>query len=396
MAKKRVLMIAPYSFPVSGAESIVNIKLLKVLTESGQFEIDLVSRKIYTPDYPSGRIEDYGIELRSIHIITVYNRINLRTIWQHIGCFLRFGYIHKGCHWTFAAFDIVKKLIKQNKYDYVLTKCDCALGNYAKKKGLKWVATWNDPYPSSKYPAPYGLGIDGKTSLSDKVLIRMMRNADAHIFPSDRLAKYMQPIINATADKIFIIPHVVIMGERGSASGKSLRLIHSGSLYAPRSPKTFLEGLKLFISKEEKPLLKVSILGGISEEDKRLINELGVDSYVECFAPVEYQKSLKELNNYDVAVIIEAICKEGIYLPTKVSDFMQMQIPIFSISPAEGTLNDLFKKGNVPYFADVSDPESISSAISKVYRDFKDKTIKDNTIPKTYLPGYVVEQYAHF
>jgi len=75
---------------------------------------------------------------------------------------------------------------------------------------------------------------------------------------------------------------------------------------------------------------------------------------------------------------------------------MQMQIPIFSISPAEGTLNDLFKKGNVPYFADVSDPESISSAISKVYRDFKDKTIKDNTIPKTYLPGYVVEQYAHF
>ncbi|MCS2411475.1 hypothetical protein NXY27_20860 [Phocaeicola vulgatus] len=51
----------------------------------------------------------------------------------------------------------MKKLFSQNKYDYVLTKDSPSLllGYYLrKKKGLKWVATWNDPYPESKYGSP--------------------------------------------------------------------------------------------------------------------------------------------------------------------------------------------------------------------------------------------------
>lgn len=393
---KRVLMIAPFSFPVSGAEAIVNIKLLKVLSDSGQFEIDLVSRQSFTPDYPSGSIEDYGIKLRSIHVIAVNNKINLKTIWQHIGCFFRFGYVQKGSHWSFAAFGTVKKLIKQNRYDYVLTKCDVALGNYVKKKGVKWVATWNDPCPGSKYPAPYGLGINGKTSYSDKVIIKMMRRADAHIFPSERLANYMRPIVNAPAEKNFIIPHVVIKGERNHIGGETLRLIHSGSLLSPRSPKTFLKGFKKFLMQTGNPLVKFCILGVINEEDKRLINELHINDYVEYLEPVEYYKSLQQLNNYDVAVIIEAICEEGIYLPTKVSDFMQMQIPIFSVSPAEGTLNDLYNSGKVPYFADVSNPDNISSTIKEIYTDFKKNQIKSNIIPESYLPRYVENIYSEF
>ena len=42
---KKILMIAPASYPVNGAEAIVNIKLLKALSDSGKFEIDLISKK---------------------------------------------------------------------------------------------------------------------------------------------------------------------------------------------------------------------------------------------------------------------------------------------------------------------------------------------------------------
>ena len=42
---KKILMIAPASYPVNGAEAIVNIKLLKALSDSGEFEIDLISKK---------------------------------------------------------------------------------------------------------------------------------------------------------------------------------------------------------------------------------------------------------------------------------------------------------------------------------------------------------------
>lgn len=43
---KRILFIAPASFPVTGAENIVNIKLLQALSKSGDFEIDLVSKRV--------------------------------------------------------------------------------------------------------------------------------------------------------------------------------------------------------------------------------------------------------------------------------------------------------------------------------------------------------------
>ena len=311
---------------------------------------------------------------------------------------MSFGFVCKGSHWGYAALGTVKKLIKENQYDYVLTKGETAvpLGDYAKRKGLKWVATWNDPCPSSKYPEPYGFGINGKTSFADKVVIKMMRRADAHIFPSERLAKYMEPIVQAPSDEVFIIPHVVIKDERNSGSGETLRLIHSGNLYSPRSPKTFFEGLKKFIEKNDTPAIRFSILGCISDEDKQLVDEFGLENYVECLKPVEYHKSLQELNNHDVAVIIEAKCEEGIYLPTKVSDFMQMQIPIFSVSPATGMLNDLYNNHNIPYFADVASPDNIALALENVYRDHQNGNIKRNTIPEYYLPDYITEKYLSF
>ena len=55
---KRVLFIAPKSYPVTGAEEIVNIKLLMTMSESGQFQIDLISKKEKDRDYPSRKIED--------------------------------------------------------------------------------------------------------------------------------------------------------------------------------------------------------------------------------------------------------------------------------------------------------------------------------------------------
>ena len=39
------------------------------------------------------------------------------------------------------------------------------LGYYLKKKyNIKWVATWNDPFPHEKYPHPYGNGPMAKLS----------------------------------------------------------------------------------------------------------------------------------------------------------------------------------------------------------------------------------------
>lgn len=390
-------MIAPSSYPVAGAEAIVNIKLLKALSESEQFEVDLVSKKYKSNNYPSGDLSSYGVKLNSIYIESVENKVSLMTIYQHVACLFTLGICFKGCHWAYSVRKVVKKLIRNNKYDYVLTKGELAipLGYYARKKGIKWVATWNDPCPSSMYPAPYGRGIDYRGSIFDRALIKMMRSADIHIFPSVRLANYMQPITKAAQSQIAIIPHVVLENNRHAVEGDCLRLIHSGNLYPPRSPRTFLEGLKMFVNKYGNPSIKFSILGKLSQKDQDLLKEYELTDYVEYLKPVEYLRNLCMLNNFDIAVIIEADCNEGIYLPTKVSDFMQMQIPIFTISPAEGVLHDLYQDGNIPYFANVKNPSEIAKALIGIYSDYLNGSVKQNSIPSDYLPDSIVKSYLN-
>ena len=246
------------------------------------------------------------------------------------------------------------------------------------------------------YPAPYGRGLEYNGSIFDRALIRMMRNADIHIFPNVRLANYMQPIIKALKSQIAIIPHVVLQGSRQVIKEDRLRLIHSGNLYPPRSPRTFMEAIGKFVNKYDKPKFKFCILGNLSKNDQLLLSEYNLNDYVEYLKPVEYSQSLALLNNFDVSVIIEADCEEGIYLPTKVADFMQMQIPIFSVSPSEGVLHDLYNEGNIPYFANVKDVDGITQTLDAIYNDFLCGNIKSNIVPKEYLPDNVIDTYYKF
>lgn len=84
---KRILFIAPASFPVTGAENIVNIKLLQALSKSGDFEIDLVSKKSKWENYPSESISTYAVNLESLNVVEVDNRINVRTCVGHLLAF---------------------------------------------------------------------------------------------------------------------------------------------------------------------------------------------------------------------------------------------------------------------------------------------------------------------
>ena len=111
--------------------------------------------------------------------------------------------------------------------------------------------------------------------------------------------------------------------------------------------------------------------------------------------PVEYSKALELLKDYTVACIVEAPCKAGeaVFLPTKVTDFMQVGIPILTISPKEGVLHDLYKKGGIRYFGDVHDEADIEQTLLNLWRDFKEGKIKQNNIDYSFTPTAVADSY---
>ena len=165
--------------------------------QSGYFKIDLVTKKSKWQNYPSDSLDEYGIQLESLEMIEVENAINIRTIWQHFLSFIRFGVVNKGDHWALKALPVIKKLIKQNSYDYILTRAQPShlIGDYVKRKyDVKWVCTWNDPYPTEMYPKPCGKGNDEKIVGKYAKTISIMKNADVFYLPkstSCRLYEYV-------------------------------------------------------------------------------------------------------------------------------------------------------------------------------------------------------------
>lgn len=395
---KKILMIAPASIPINGAEHIVNAKLLEAFSLDGNFEIDLIAKKHKWEHYPSN--SKLNLNLKSLNIIEVDNKFTLITLWQHFLTLLYFGIVFKGAHWAAKALPIVKKLVANNQYDYVLTKDtpSLLLGYYLKKKyGLKWVATWNDPYPVSKYPHPYGLGLNGKETFIDKLQINIMKKwVDIHIYPSKRLCDYMNSYLQISSDKIRIIPHVVLPSEKQEIKITSdvLRFIHSGNLKYPRDPSLFIKGVLDFVTRYPNKKIEISILGTYDKELGGIIKENKLEDIFKFIKPVPYDESLTLLKNYHVALIIEAQCEEGIFLPTKVSDFIQCRKHILAISPINGVLHDLYMEKCISYFASNCDYKCISDEINRIYEDFiNDKMDQFPDIKSDFNYTNIVQQY---
>lgn len=386
---KRILFIAPESFPINGAEAIVNIKQLEVLSKAGCI-IDVVSKKRKWTDYPIMKLSDTDIHLNSLHVLEVDNRLNWRTIRLHLLTFVAFGIVYKGAHWAWPALQVCKRLIKENRYDCVMTKSFPSelVGYWIKKHGhIKWIATWNDPYPVAKYPEPYGGGPEAKIFFGARKLIPMMEKyPDYHLFPSDRLKNYMLRYLNIPIEKTRIIPHVVLEKKNVNKAGNGqLSILHSGNLNYPRDPQPFLEALSFFIKKNPDANVKVYFQGVLPNNLITSVEKLGLKNYVEILPAVSYKESMLALSKYQVVLIIEAPCEEGIFLPTKVSDYMQEGKTIFAVSPKVGVLHDLYKSQHIGYFASCC-KDDIQNTISVLYKDFQENNMKETKIPMSYFP----------
>lgn len=403
-ATQHLLFIAPASIPVNGAEAIVNIKLLRLLVSKG-YQIDVISKKARWEHYPLMQEEKLIKKLSSVTIIEVDNKVGFKTLWLHLRAWMRFKVLFKGVHWAFLASKKVEDLVSKNSYMCVLTKNYPSelVGCWSKKKyGLPWVATWNDPYPHERYPRPYGKGPQTQLPLLKRpILEQMSKYPNAHIFPSLRLCNYMQSYLHAEVNKLYVIPHIVESVANSSSlecpdqNKVVLKICYLGSLDGPRQPWTMLEAIEKIHQSQLSISIKVDFVGTIPNGMTQFIQDKKLENIVSAFPPVSYKESLDLLRKYDVALIIEAPCEEGVFLPSKVSDIMEVELPIFAISPKIGVLNDLFVNKNIQYFSDVTDIESIYQEFQRLMNDFNEKRISIPIIPDDYKSDNIAKQYDY-
>lgn len=400
---KRILFLAPYSIPVNNPEAICNAKLLKVLSEAG-YIIDVISKnnnRAYAGDADHKLFTAY---LNSVKIFNLDNKINLRTIVDHLRVLLKTGYVYKGAHWAIYAIKEAEKLLLRYKYDCIMSRSPASelVALYLSRKyKIRWIANWNDPYPEKRMPAPYGNGADGKLNYFENRLLKAVaREADIHTFPCERLRKYMLSFMKETHyDRTLVIPHVCIDGLFDPLSAyhdDKLRIVHSGNVSFPRDPEPFFKGLRMFLNEHPNASIEVNFIGKQDSFFQQLIMSNQLESVVHIVSPLEYIDNLAFIQRNDVALLIEAPGEEGIYLPTKVGDYMQCGRDIFAVSPLLGTLHDLYEKGDVKYFASCSSPEEIKVQLKRIYVQYLNQNRKyksEGGISIDYSDENVLSQY---
>lgn len=410
---KRILFIAPEAFPIKTSESICNSKVAFALAQAG-YKVDVFTCSDITT-YPldneieaflrnSSNLNVYGVKSKYILSKQFSLKQNIKNLLKNLYVFLKTGLWYNGISIPYGIVCAVEKHIKESgniSYDVIITRgfsTDYA-GIYLKKKyGIKWIANWNDPFPVKRFPAPYGKGFDARLPYFEQRIYNLIQKyADLHTFPSDRLRKYMLKCFTRISEsQTLVIPHMAHSQLSSIVKGCKnedgvFKIVHCGSVGKPRNPENFIKALSKMIRKNNltRKNIRCYFVGNYDENLDAFVKENNIETVVELLPPKGYTESLSFISSCNMTLIIEAVCEEGIYLPTKFVDSIQCGLPPFCISPNPGTLNDMVNKYGIGYSALNTSVSDIADKLETAYYDFQEGKVNPAT-PENL--GYFFEE----
>lgn len=396
---KRILFVAPEAFPVKTSESICNSKVAHSLAEAG-YKVDVFTCSNMTTYPLDNKVDAF---LRTSSNLTIFHvdsnfqlsrqysfKKNFKNGLKNLAILLRTGYWYNGISIPYGILSAIKKRMKElggMPYDVLITRgfnTDYVGIYLSKRYNIKWIANWNDPYPVKRFPAPYGQGYDAQLPYFENRIYNLIQKyADIHTFPSDRLRKYMlKCFTHIDESQTMVIPHMahselfpIVKGVK--VDNGVFKIVHCGSVGKPRDPRNFVKGLSKLV--EENNLtgrdIKCYFVGNYDNNLADIVKDNGLSDIVELLPPKGYTDSLSFISTCDMALIIEAICEEGIYLPTKFVDSIQCGLPVFCVSPREGTLKDMVDKYGVGYHCDNTSVIDVEDKLRAAYKDYLNRQL---------------------
>lgn len=379
-------MFAPRFRPLAkeiSAEALVNRKLALVMLNAG-WDIDIITWNVQNIGKPvvESSWDEPWIPLKNhTHELPYKNGMSrtLNGIAKIAFNSVRYGFILKGIGILDKEIALALKLHNKEPYDFVISRANPESAHlpalfFSRKTGAPWIANWNDPAPSY-FPEPY---IKEKQSFFHKLFLkRVSLAADYHTFPSDRLGKYIAAYIDEDiSDKSLTVPHVAMKFDIKSGQTRDKRsfiISYAGYLdHKIRKIDTFLKAFSIFIKKYN--LSDCAKLRIICDNDAKLLElaqNSGIAGNIEFTGQLSYIDSLKAMSGSDILLIIEAQLKEGIFLPSKLSDYVQTGHHILALSPKTGAVNDVLSNGGGTVVDPGASADEIASLLGELYEGSK-------------------------
>lgn len=208
-----------------------------------------------------------------------------------------------------------------------------------------------------------------------------IRSADVIIFNTPALkedfARYYQD--QRLAEKSYVITNGFdpdfrdrpASRPKNSRNGKSEKivLLHTGTLYKKRDPRTIFEGLKLFRQShpQRAARLELVFIGGLAEEFAHLnetIREEGLADNIILQPSIPYEQVLERSRNADWLILLQPGTK--IQIPAKFFDYILVNRPIWGVVEKDSVGERMIRELGIGQVSDCRSPESIAQFFEQI------------------------------
>lgn len=224
---------------------------------------------------------------------------------------------------------------------YPISTAHLIAGTLSRLSGLPWVADFRDPMVSAEYPSDRI-----QRRLWQRLEARVLRNAAACVFTTERAAQNYRQLYPAAAAKCHVIENgydeeafAEARADRMGLEQDRLLLLHSGVIYPnDRDPSTLFAAVRALVDQGRMDPSKLCIRFRAPQHGD-LVMEVarrhGVESMVEIAPPVAYQQSIAEMMASDLLLVFQG-SNFNAQIPAKVYEYLRAERPMLAILDPRG------------------------------------------------------------
>jgi hypothetical protein len=390
---KKMLMVSYLAPPQLNAESILVAKTLKFLSQ--KYDIDLITAG-EDSDFKNDPflLEEMGsrVNVRRIANPKPKSRL-MRKIYRE--ALNRFSMIDNP-FWIGRAVKLLDKLDKQgSSYDVLYSRSQPGASHIvalaAKHRfGLPWIVQFSDPWGHNPYHQYHGK----RKQVVERYESQVIELADHLIFPTVEMRDLYASVYpnQRIVERSTVLPHhfdTELYGEgehhaEAITDDSKITLSYIGDFYGLRSPEPLIKGLTL-LQKGRPDLVKrlqLDVVGNVERTFHPLLEEaeknLGIR--VNRVGQVPYRKSLEQMAQSDLLLLVDAPSDVNLFLSSKLIDYFGAHRPILGITSTKGTAGRLLNElgWNVHHPDDV---EGIEAALAIYLSDLDAIQHRARTMP---------------
>ena len=241
--------------------------------------------------------------------------------------------------------------------------------------GLPWVADFRDPWVAGdRSPMSWKV-----TSRDVKDELSVMRESNAIVVNTPGSCELSRQAYPQYAAKITAItngydPEAFEVNPIPPLSGSTIEIVHTGLIYAKRSPGSFLEGIRrLDPSVFAGRTVRVRLIGDLRDKAQKAAIDghirAGLSADVSIEGRVPHNQSIRAMVEADVLLLLDSPGRQA-GVPAKLYEYIGAGRPILALAESESDVAWALRESGLPHrIAPPLDADAIRTALAELLQD---------------------------